>query len=249
MFTPRDRDLLRSTLLELAAADPAISAAAITGSAAEGREDRWSDIDLAFSVADGASLSATIDAWTDRMYADHLAVHHLDVLAGPWTYRVFLRSDTLQVDLAFVAESEFRALSPTFRLVFGSANEPRHVAPPSAESLIGFGWLYALHARGCIVRGRPWQAAHMIAGIRDNAMTLACLRHGLPTAHGRGFDLLPADETARFEDSLVRGLDAAALSRAFHAAAAGLLEEVRLADADLAARVESTIRVLMNAPA
>jgi len=51
MFTPEERDRLRSDLLEHAASDPHISGAAITGSAATGHEDRWSDIDLAFGVS------------------------------------------------------------------------------------------------------------------------------------------------------------------------------------------------------
>jgi predicted nucleotidyltransferase len=33
--------------------DPAIAAAALTGSAARGAEDRWSDIDRFFGAADG----------------------------------------------------------------------------------------------------------------------------------------------------------------------------------------------------
>src|ERR1017187_9598508 len=51
MFTPSERGSLRSELLEAAASDPRICAAAITGSAAAEREDKWSDIDLAFGIA------------------------------------------------------------------------------------------------------------------------------------------------------------------------------------------------------
>jgi hypothetical protein len=34
--------------------------------------------------------------------------------------------------------------------VAGQANEPRHAPPGSTADLIGFGWLYGLHARTCI---------------------------------------------------------------------------------------------------
>jgi hypothetical protein len=64
------------------------------------------------------------------MYAEHLAIHHLDMIFGAWTYRVFLLPDTLQVDLAFVVETEFRALGPAFRLVSGKANEAQPVPLP-----------------------------------------------------------------------------------------------------------------------
>ena len=92
------------------------------------------------------------------MYEQHLALHHVDVTSGRWIYRVFLLSSSLQVDLAFVPSEEFRALASSFKLVFGSAAEARHRPPREAAEVIGYGWLYALHARGWIVRhscGRP----------------------------------------------------------------------------------------------
>ena len=73
LFTPDQRHLLRSKLLRYAADDPRISGAAITGSAAAGREDRWSDIDLAFGVADAPDLPKVLADWTAHMYDRHLA--------------------------------------------------------------------------------------------------------------------------------------------------------------------------------
>jgi hypothetical protein len=241
MFSAEDRARPRSELLKHAVADPRISGAAITGSAADNSEDRWSDIDLAFGVRDAAELPNVLADWTAKMYDEHRALHHLDVIAGAWTYRVFLLASTLQADLAFVPETEFRALAPSFRLVSGKASEPRHATPPSAGLLVGFAWLHALHARTSIARGKLWQAEYMISGIRDNALGLACVRHGLPAVHGRGMDQLPAEVTASWTESLVRRLDAAELSRAFRVAVSGLLGEVRAADPDLAGRLEDAL--------
>ena len=55
-FTVEDRNKLKASLLELAKQDARLSGAAITGSAADYREDRWSDIDLAFGVTDPARV-------------------------------------------------------------------------------------------------------------------------------------------------------------------------------------------------
>lgn len=178
------------------------------------------------------------------MYHQHLALHHLDVLSGPWVYRVFFLPSTLQVDLAFVPATEFRALAPTFRLMFGSANESRHVPPPPSNDSIGFGWLYAIHARNCIARGKPWQAEYMISGIRDSALALACIRHGLPSVHGRGMDLLPTGVAAQFDGSLVRQLDAAELLRAFRVVIHALLIEIRSVDEQLAERLRGALESL-----
>src|SRR5260370_18568364 len=118
MFTPEERTHLRLELLEYAASDCRISGAAITSSGAAEREDRWSDIDLAFGVFDAGELPNVLSDWTARMYDQHLALHHLDVKSGSGIYRGFLLPSTLQFDLAFVCGTEFRALAPTFRLMF-----------------------------------------------------------------------------------------------------------------------------------
>jgi hypothetical protein len=249
MFTHEERARLRSALLERAASDERITGAAVTGSASDSREDEWSDIDLAFGVSSAVNLATVLSEWTAHMYDYHHALHHLDVMTGAWTYRVFLLSNTLQVDLAFVVETEFRALAPTFRLVSGKANEPRHSSPPQVGAIIGIAWLYALHARSCIARRKLWQAEYMISGIRDNALALACIRHGLPAAHGRGIDQLPEAVTAQFEDSLVRQIDKAELARAFGEATRRLLDEIQGVDAALAERLQEPLLQLAGCAA
>jgi hypothetical protein len=248
MFTPEERAGLRTSLLELAHSDQRITGAAITGSAAASREDQWSDVDLAFGVDTAANLPIVLSDWTAHMYDRHQALHHLDVTSGAWTYRVFLLPNTLQVDIAFVVDTEFRALAPTFRLMFGKANEPRHISPPVPAAIIGVAWLYALHARTCIARRQLWQAEYMISGVRDNALALACVRHGLSSIHGRGIDLLPRGVTAQFQDSLVRQLDTDELSRAFRVAIHGLVEEILRVDKELAQRLQEVLTELSECP-
>jgi hypothetical protein len=246
LFTPEQRARLRTRLLDYVASDSRVSGAAITGSAAAEREDRWSDIDLAFGVADFADLQTVLSDWTAYMYEQHLALHHCDVRSGAWIYRVFLLPDTLQVDLAFAPAAEFRALTPTLRLVSGRAMEPSHAPPPAPADIIGLGWLYALHARSSIARRNLWQAEYMISGVRDHALALASIRHDLPANHGRGIDRLPGEVTAPFEGSLVRRLETDELSRAFQVAVDGLLREIQCVDQALAGRLEATLRSLSD---
>jgi hypothetical protein len=236
--------LIRSKLLERAETDRHISSAAITGSGAADSEDQWSDIDLAFALADGVELTTALSDWTAYMYHEHLAIHHLDVPSGAWLYRVFLLPGTLQVDLAFVPAAEFRPLASTFKLIFGTANEPKHSPPPSAGSLIGLGWLYAVHARSCIARARLWQAEYMVNGVRNQALALACTRHDLPAVHGRGIDRLPPHVTAQFSGALVRRLDTTELARAFCVVLDGFLAEVRAVDRYLGQRLQDTVALL-----
>ncbi len=247
MFTPEARTALRDTLIDAARRDARITGVALTGSASIGAEDRWSDIDLAFGVAASADRGALIVEWTERMYREHDAVHHMDMVAGGALFRVFLLRDTLQVDLAFWPETEFGPIAPTFRLVSGKARE-RPVPPgaPSSESLIGMAWLYALHARSSIVRGKVWQAEYMISGVRAHGRARAGGRHGAPAVQGRGMDSLPAEVSAPIAAALVRSLDADELRRAFAIVCELLLVEIGAVDADLARRLTVTIRELAS---
>jgi hypothetical protein len=248
VFTVEDRNRIRSELLETARADARLSGGAVTGSAVAGREDRWSDVDLAFGVAEAGRIPELLSDWTERMYAGYQALHHFDVAAGAWVYRVFLLASTLQVDLAFAPAGEFGARAATFRLVFGRAAEPPQVAPPAAEGLIGWGWLCALHVRSSLERGRPWQAEHMLHAMRDQVLALACLRHGLSAREGRGMDLLPAEVTRPIEAGLARSLEAEEIRRAFQAVTAALLREAREVNHDLASRIEAALQELSAAP-
>jgi len=248
VYTIDERERLREKIVETARADPRISGGAITGSAAVGASDRWSDLDLAFGIADRAQMRETLSDWTDLMYRDHGAPHHMDVAFGAAVYRVFLLASTLQVDLAFFPADEFGATHPTFQLLFGVAVERPRVPPPTAASLINWGWLYALHARSCVERGRSWQAEYMISGVRDHALALAALRHGLPAEQGRGMDRLPGDVTAQFEGALVRALDEAELKRAFRVATVGLLAEIDRADPAIWERLRAPLMELVAFP-
>lgn len=246
MFTVDDRRRLRDRLISAARGDARISGAALTGSAALDREDRWSDIDLALCVRADVDRAAVITDWTDRMYSEHGAVDHLDVAQGDALYRVFLLADTLQVDLSFWPEAQFGAIGPSFRLLFGAAAPRAATAAPTVAELTGMGWLYALHARSSIARDRAWQAEYMISGTRNQVLALACLRHDLPTAQGRGIDLLPTHITEPIESAIVRSLDSLELKRAFAAVIDALLVEVTLADRALADRLAQPLRHLAS---
>jgi predicted nucleotidyltransferase len=247
VFTPQQRTRLLDELVTAAEQDPRITAAALTGSAALGREDEWSDIDLALRLAPDADATAVVDDWTAWM-ADRGTVDTLDIRVGGTLFRVFLLADTLQVDVSFWPDADFGATGPAFRLVFGSATEQEPVRPPSPAGLIGMGWLYALHARSSIARGRVWQAEYMISGMRDQVLALACLRHGVSAVQARGIDDVPTAVAEAFTPTLVRSLDVAELVRAFAATAEALLSESGSVDPQLARRLAGPLREMVAAP-
>lgn len=248
MFTAEYRAQLRSELLEHAARDKRLSGAAITGSAAADREDRWSDVDLAFGVAHSGDVPGVLSDFTAYMYDRHRALFHHDIRAGAWIYRVFFLPGTLQVDLAFVSESEFRPLGSAFRLVFGAAKPAASFPAAAPSEVIGLAWLHAIHARTSILRGKLWQAEYMISALRDHVLMLACIRHGLPSAHGRGMDQLPDSVTGPLAAALVRELQTDELWRAFSVAVQGLIGEVNAAGIQSSSKIVADLAELSAKP-
>jgi hypothetical protein len=248
VFTSDHRDALRRQLLGLAEKDPRITGAAVTGSAADGREDRWSDIDLYFGVAEDVALDGVISDWTDYLYGELDALHHFELKVPAAVYRAFLLPSCLEVDLGFAPAGQFGAHGPHFRGVFGEAVPPPPPVAPDPAHLIGLGWHHVLHARSCIERGKPWQAEYWISGIRDQTLALACLRFGEPTDYAKGADALPSGVTGELEDALVRSLAPEELRRALRVAATRLLGELHATDAVQAQRLELPIRELVDLP-
>lgn len=198
----------------------------------------WSDIDIAFGVRTGSDIAEVMDAFTAAVGQRHPIADRFDIHIATWAIRVFWLDSTLQIDLAFVPESDFCAIGPSFKLLLGACQDRPHLPPPEATYLIGWGWLYAIHVRSAITRGRLWQAEYMISGLRDTVLTLACLRLGLETAQARGVHLLPVEETGPLAGALVRELTTGELIRAFRVAIDALLGEVLRFDGALATRLK-----------
>jgi hypothetical protein len=241
MFSEADRQRVHDRVLGWATSDPRVVAGAVVGSLAHLPGDRWSDLDLTFAVADGVPVQDILDDWSVRLAADFDAVRLFDLTSAGATYRVLLLRGGLQFDLSFSPAAQFGAIGPNFRLLFGSAVEKPFVEPPSADALFGYAVHHAVRAHACIQRGRSWQAEYWISAIRDNALSLACRRLGLPAHYGRGFDALPDDIRRRCEGALVRSLDGHELSRALKCAVDALLREAGEAG-ELCASVEPRLR-------
>jgi hypothetical protein len=241
LFTVEQRDALRARMLALAEEDERVVAGAAVGSLAIGRGDRFSDLDLTFGIADRVPVAEVLADWTRILTEELQAVRLADLEAGPTVYRVFLLPDALQFDLSLTPASAFRPAGPRFQLLFGEPGAGESEArrpqarlfiptPAVAEDIFGWGVIYALHARACIERGRRWQAEHYVGAVRDHALSLACLRLGLPAAQARGYDDLPAATLAAFDRTHVVSLEPDALGASLAACVSVLLDEAAHVD-------------------
>jgi hypothetical protein len=246
MFSIDDRNRTRDRVLALASSDPRVVAGAVVGSLALHDGDPWSDLDVTFAVADGIPVLAVLDDWTRTAVEEWGAVMLFDLPAGASIYRVFMLPGCLQVDLSFTPAAAFGATGPEFRLLFGDAVSKAYTPAPSPHELFGYAVHHALRARFCIARDRLWQAEYWQSGVRDYALSLACLRRELPARNGRGFDALPAEVRDAYNDALVRSLDRAELLRGLEVAVTRLLGEASAVQslAELTAKVDPELREL-----
>jgi hypothetical protein len=258
VFTVEQRDALREHVLQLAEEDERVVAGAAVGSLAVDGGDRFSDLDLTFGIADDVPATEVLDDWTRTLIGERDAVHLADLERRPTTYRVFLLPDALQFDLSMTPAAQFRPAGPRFRLLFGKTAAGGSEVPagpvagnlfiptPSvAHDLFGWGVIYALHARACIERGRVWQAEHYVGAVRDHALSLACLRQGLPAVQARGYDDLSAETLARFEHAHVTAVEPGPLRAALAASVLALMREgaeARLRHADVVAQRLAELR-------
>jgi hypothetical protein len=237
MFTVGQRDALRDRVLGLAQEDDRVVAAAVVGSLAlDGGGDRFSDLDLTFGVADRVPVTEVLDDWATRLAEDLGAVPLADLERGLTRYRVLLFPGALQLDLSMTPAAQFRPYGPRLRLVFGqaAADDPRAARPPgslfiatpaAAPDIFGWGVIYALHTRACIERRRVWQAEHYLGAVRDHALSLACLRHGVAAVQARGYDDLPAETLAQYHRTLAGTAEPGTLRAALAASVTALLGE------------------------
>jgi hypothetical protein len=251
IFTPEERERLRDELVAAARQDAKLCGAAHTGSAASAHLDRWSDIDLALCLKpaashDQASYEQVVAEWTAQLYERHHAVAHLDVMRGATLFRVFLLRNTLQVDVAFWRAEDFGAIGPNFRLLFGETKPAAPEAQSNPQALIGMAWLYALHVRSSLARGRVLQTDYMLSGMRNHVFELACLRCGVVAKQGRGLDDLPAAEREAAAQCIPRSLDPQELKRAFQNTMDVLVGEIRHVDADRGSQLTAVLQQMVE---
>ncbi len=164
----------------------------------------------------------------------------------PTIYRVFLLPSTLEFDIAVTRAAHFAPRGPRFKVVFGESGAAKEPAPAPIEETIGMGWLMALDTRMAIERGRRWQALLFLNMLRDQALGIACIRHGEPSDYARGTDRLPRGVTESYEQTLARSLNVDELLRALALATKELLLEVERVKPELAGALDETLREITD---
>jgi len=98
----------------------------------------------------------------------------------------------------------------------------------------------------CVERTRYWQAEYWTSAVRDHALTMACLRLGLPGHYGKGFDSLPDEIRTRAAAALVFAVNRLELLKALRRGTDLLLAEGASGRRVSAAVVRTSARFHLN---
>jgi predicted nucleotidyltransferase len=236
------RDGLLDRMVEHARWDAGSLAAALLGSAARQSTDEWSDIDLALRLAPGADIDQSALDWTVWLSSEAEISDYFDIHAWGALYRVFLCGNGLQIDLSFWPWDQFRSINgEPMKVLFGSCLEPKRVQPRSWTEHARMAWLYALHARSAVYRGRALQADLMLTNWRDRIVTLAALRYGLNPSQAREAHCLPDDLQAAIRAVRPNSLGRDDLLQALSHTADLFLAELHNHDPAYAAQIKNAI--------
>jgi predicted nucleotidyltransferase len=230
LFTPEDRDETAARVLALLREDERVERTELGGSLAAGSADRWSDVDVDVTLAEGVDPGVVADDWIARAYEVLPVVHHFAVAFGAVHVRGLLLESLLEVDVSFEPP------------VDQDDDWPR----PDAGAEAGFGWHDVLHAGVAIARGRPWRAQYYIGLLRWRTLTLATERLGIDFCEYKGVDDLPVEVLGPLEAAFPRSLEAVDLSGAARAATGAFLGELRHVRPDLAGRLEPRLLAFLD---
>jgi hypothetical protein len=179
-LTAKRRDVRRA-IVEAAQGDPGIVAVVDYGSASEGREDEWSDLDIALFIRDGdlEAFEADWKAWASQFGS--LLLAYVSGVGHPWVI-YDAEPMPLRLDLAFHRESDVEIsltwpntpesvaamvlyddtggrLSGCVERIVGQSLAPSDLHR-TFDQVCGDLWYYLLRSHVRILRGELWAARH-----------------------------------------------------------------------------------------
>ncbi len=254
-FSPAERQGILDRLIAALEEDQAVAGALIVGSAAEGFDDVYSDIDLCAVVAHPEDVYPTSQAWGSRLEQLLPVFFSGDLKRGPNSYLwVVLLENFLEVNLTFQHLDDLRARRGRWKVAFdrtgkiegiqqaSATDRPRTDLQEAYYERVRWVWHYVMHATVAAQRGQMWRALHELEQVRTKALELRGLRDGLETKRLRQVDQMAPAFLSGMEQTLVARLERPEIMRALTTATDHFFREARQVDEmlglDLAQRFE-----------
>jgi len=216
LFTEVERLAALEILLGAMRKDERLAGVLLVGSAAEGFDDRFSDIDLTVVVDDQFPVPILFAAWKNRIaellpVVSTFEVHYADnmVLAG------FLLDNFLELDIGFLGFTDLFAKRGRWKVAFDRTGQIDDIMLASWNNrtetsleteyhhLLDSIWHYITHVTISLARGHKWRALHYLETVRTKVIELACIRRGFDPHHFRPVHQLPSYFLDELQETLL----------------------------------------------
>ncbi|HET6445901.1 MAG TPA: nucleotidyltransferase domain-containing protein [candidate division Zixibacteria bacterium] len=258
-FTEEERQDILNDLLALMGQDDRLSGVILVGSAAEGFDDRFSDIDLSV-VVDGEHEVATLfDDWKTRIAALFPVLSVFEVAHSENMFLSgFLLTNILELDIGFLSIKDLLAKQRRWKIVFDRSGQIEEIMRSSWENRepsdreseyrrrLDSIWHYITHTALSIARGHRWRAIHYLDVVRVRSIELACIRRNLDPHHFRPVHLLPPDFLDQLQGTLPKSAEETEIFRALRASSELFFNECSAIDQSLGKDLSSNLRAGMN---
>ena len=135
LFSPAERAGVLRTLIHSLRADERIAGVVIVGSAAEGFDDRHSDIDLSVVAEHRDDVEPVFHEWGDRVSAILPVVHRFEArYAADSLLFGFLLENFLEIDMGFLWLGNLVAKRSRWEVAFDRSGEIRDVMARTWET-------------------------------------------------------------------------------------------------------------------
>ncbi len=259
LFTVGERQEIVEKLLDSLSHDEQIVGVLLVGSAAEGFDDRFSDIDLSVVVTDNRSVLEVFQEWKERIpnlfpvqSSFEVSTSENSFLAG------FLLSNFLEVDIGFLSVDDLYAKRVRWKVAFDRSGKLEEIMRASWENRsetslettyrrnLDSIWHYITHVAISLARGHHWRALHYLDEVRKRTVRLACIRRGLDPSHFRPVHLLPAYFQEKLLETLPHSTQKSESYRALRAASDLFFDEARAIDELIGDNLSTTLRTAMD---
>ena len=258
-FTEEERHENLNDLLAALGQDERLAGVILVGSAAEGFDDQYSDIDLSVVVAGEYEVATLFNDWKSRITALFPVLSVFEVNYSENKYLAgFLLANFLELDIGFLSFKDLYAKRLRWKIAFDRSGQIEEIMRSSWENReaadreteysrrLDSIWHYITHTALSIARGHRWRAMHYLDVVRMRAIELACIRRDLDPHHFRPVHLLPPDFLDQLQGTLPRSAEETEIFRALRASSALFFSECSAIDNSLGKNLSSDLRAGMN---
>jgi len=228
LFTPHNREEIKTGLINMLTAIHEISAVILIGSGAKGLTDELSDLDIMSVVADEANDVTVIDKICECVKTRYTALCFVQLYER--RLQVCLLDNFLELNFSYRTLETLEARAANWRVLFdrvGDVDATMHSTyakfseSQDADRSITYQrklteyseqiWHYIFHATAAIERGRYWKAVKEFEYIRNFVMELKGLRYSLEMGRNKDADKIPQVELDLLQKTLPSTLTKEAL--------------------------------------